>query len=66
MFARILTLIAAMLMAGAHAQARGDEPVLDAYQAWKGGNKARLAQLEATPDANREWIAKTLTRLMVD
>ncbi|HUR88683.1 MAG TPA: transglycosylase SLT domain-containing protein [Ramlibacter sp.] len=44
MFARILTLIAAFLVAGANAQTRGDDVVLDAYQAWKQGNRAQLAK----------------------
>ena len=45
MFARILTLIACLFMAAANAQTKVDDPVLDAYSAWKQGNRAKLAQL---------------------
>jgi soluble lytic murein transglycosylase len=68
MFARILTLIAALLMAGAHAQAKGDEPVLDAYQAWKAGNKARLAQLLPQVQGHplEPWVAYWELRSRLD
>src|SRR6476646_680188 len=45
MFLRILTLIAALFVGGAQAQPTGDDLVVDAYQAWKQGNRARLAQV---------------------
>jgi soluble lytic murein transglycosylase len=59
MFARILTLIASLLMAAAHAQAQGDDTVLEAYQAWKQGNRARLAQLlpQAQGHPLEAWVA---------
>ena len=45
MFARILTLIAALLVGGAQAQPKGDDTVLDAYQAFKRADRAKLALL---------------------
>ena len=45
MFPRILTLIVALLVGGAQAQIKGDDQVVDAYQAWRQGNRAKLAQL---------------------
>src|SRR3569832_2470452 len=42
MFARILTLIVALLAGAAQAQPKGDDQVIDAYQAWKQGNRAKL------------------------
>ena len=45
MFARILTLIVLLSVGGAQAQTQGDDQVIDAYQAWKQGNRAKLAGL---------------------
>lgn len=45
MFPRILTLIVALLVGSAQAQIKGDDQVVDAYQAWKQGNRVKLAQL---------------------
>ena len=44
MFARILTLIALLLVAAANAQG-SDDQVLEAYQAYKEGNRAKLTEL---------------------
>ena len=68
MFARILTLIAVLFVAGAHAQAKGDDPVLEAYQAWKQGNRARLAQLlpQVQGHALEPWVAYWELRSRLD
>jgi soluble lytic murein transglycosylase len=56
---RILTLIA--FSAGCQAQTppRGDDQVLEAYQAWRQGNRARLAQLvpQTRGHALEPWVA---------
>src|SRR5438105_2132295 len=68
MFARILTLIAALLVGGANAQAKGDDPVLEAYQAWRLGNRAKLAQLlpQVQGHALEPWVAYWELRSRLD
>ena len=69
MFARILALIAALLVGGAQAQApKGDAQVLEAYQAWKQGNRARLAQLlpQVQGHALEPWVAYWEIRTRLD
>ena len=59
MFPRILTLILALFVAAAHAQAPGDDRVLEAYQAWKQGNRTKLSQLlpQVQGHALEPWVA---------
>ena len=68
MFARILTLIAAMLVGSAHAQPRGDELVLEAHNAWRQGNRARLGQLlpQVQGHALEPWVAYWELRTRLD
>jgi soluble lytic murein transglycosylase len=68
MFARILALIAALFVGGAQAQVPADAPVLEAYQAWKQGNRARLAQLlpQAKGHALEPWVAYWELRTRLD
>ena len=72
MFARILTLIAllffALLSAGAKAQTKGDDMVLDAYQASKQGNRAKLAQLLPQVQGHplETWVAYWELRTRLD
>ena len=68
MFARILALIALLLVGGAQAQVKGDAQVLDAYQAWKQGNRARLAQLlpQVQGHALEPWVAYWELRTRLD
>ncbi|MBE7939114.1 MULTISPECIES: lytic transglycosylase domain-containing protein [Ramlibacter] len=64
---RILTLIALALALQAQAQPR-DDTILDAYQAWKQGNKARLAQLlpQAQGHPLEPWVAYWELRARLD
>src|SRR3954470_22567559 len=68
MFARILTLIAILFMAAAHAQAKGDDQVLEAWQASKQGNRAKLAQLlpQVQGHALEPWVAYWELRSRLD
>jgi soluble lytic murein transglycosylase len=68
MFPRILTLIAALLVGGAQAQTPGDDQVVDAYQAWKQGNRARLAQLLPQVQGHplEAWVAYWELRSRLD
>jgi soluble lytic murein transglycosylase len=64
----ILTLIAAALTAGAQAQPRGDDVILDMSQAFKQGNRQRLAQLlpQARGHALEPWAAYWELRARLD
>ncbi|MEJ6021817.1 lytic transglycosylase domain-containing protein [Ramlibacter sp. PS4R-6] len=69
MFARILALIASLLVGGAGAQApKGEAAVLDAYQAWNQRNRVRLAQLlpQAQGHALEPWVAYWELRVRLD
>src|SRR5687768_13670645 len=68
MFARILTLIAALLAGGAQAQPKGDDLVLEAHNAWRQGNRARLAQLlpQVQGHALEPWVAYWELRTRLD
>jgi soluble lytic murein transglycosylase len=68
MFRPILTLILALLVGGAHAQTPGDDQVVDAYQAWKQGNRARLAQLLPQVQGHplEAWVAYWELRSRLD
>jgi soluble lytic murein transglycosylase len=68
MFRRILTLIVALLVGGAQAQTRGDDQVLDAWQAWKQGNRARLAQVLPQVQGHplEAWVAYWELRSRLD
>ncbi len=54
---RILTLIA--FSTGCHAQPKPDDPILEAYQAFRQGNRTRLAQLtpQVRGHALEPWVA---------
>lgn len=64
----ILTSIALALAAGAQAQNRGDEVILDMSQAYKQGNRQRLAQLlpQARGHALEPWAAYWELRARLD
>src|SRR5881392_3395134 len=68
MFARILTLIVLLSVGGAQAQAQGDDQVIDAYQAWKQGNRAKLAQLLPQVQGHplEAWVAYWELRSRLD
>ncbi len=64
----ILTLIVAALAAAAQAQGRGDELILEMGQAFRQGNKARLAQLlpQARGHVLEPWAAYWELRARLD
>jgi soluble lytic murein transglycosylase len=69
MLLRILTLIAlALTQTSALAQAKGDDQVIDAYQAWRQGNRAKLAQLlpQVRGHALEPWVAYWELRSRLD
>src|SRR3569833_1315510 len=68
MFARILTLFLVLLAAAVHAQPKGDDAVVDAYQAWKAGNRAKLAQLLPQVQGHplEAWVAYWELRARLD
>ena len=59
MLRMILTLFAALLVSSAHAQGKGDDAVVEAYQAWKAGNRAKLAQIVPQVQGHplEAWVA---------
>lgn len=68
MFSRILTLIVALLVGGAQAQTPGDDQVVDAYQAWKQGDRTRLTQLLPQVQGHplEAWVAYWELRSRLD
>ena len=68
MLLRILTLIALALTQAAQAQANGDDQVIDAYQAWRQGNRAKLAQIlpQVRGHALEPWVAYWELRSRLD
>lgn len=69
MFVRILTLIAALLVSSAQAQTTpGDDAVVDAYQAFRQGNRAKLAQLLPLAQGHplEAWVAYWELRARLD
>lgn len=68
MFPRILTLIVALLAGSAQAQTKGDDQVVDAYQAWKLGDRAKLAQLLPQVQGHplEAWVAYWELRARLD
>src|SRR5438045_5875342 len=69
MLLRILTLIAlALTQTSAQAQPNGDDQVIDAYQAWRQGNRAKLAQLLplVRGHALEPWVAYWELRSRLD
>jgi soluble lytic murein transglycosylase len=68
MFLRILTLIVLLSVGGAQAQTKGDDAVIDAYQAFKQGNRAKLAQLLPQVQGHplEAWVAYWELRTRLD
>jgi soluble lytic murein transglycosylase len=68
MLSRILTLIALALTQAAQAQPKGDDQVIDAYQAWREGNRQKLAQLlpQVRGHALEPWVAYWELRARLD
>jgi soluble lytic murein transglycosylase len=68
MLLRILTPIALVLSLTAHAQTKGDDQVVEAWQAWRQGNRAKLAQLvpQTRGHALEPWVAYWDLRLRLD
>ncbi len=67
MLPRILTLIAVLLAGCVQAQPRDDQ-IVDAYQAWKQGNRIRLSQLlpQVRGHALEPWVAYWELRARLD
>src|SRR5205085_448088 len=65
---RILTLIAFSAGCQAQSQSKADDPILDAYQAWRQGNRPRLAQLlpQARGHTLEPWVAYWELRSRLD
>jgi soluble lytic murein transglycosylase len=68
MLLRILTLIALLFAGIAQAQTKGDDAVVDAYQAYKQGNRAKLAQLLPQVQGHplEAWVAYWDLRTRLD